>query len=629
MQIITDLGTYQYPLSTIRYDLLSDGAEAPTSISLPYNAELYIYLTSDLYLHFPDDDTLVDYIRVRGAFSPLFDYHVSFEEIGESNTGISLAGDGENGYTISYTGSADARQPGLWRGQLKITVTPPLVAIPVKTYSYSISIIALDKYLVEEGKLHVAEPVDIGNEAIFMSDPDNRTQYLLFASTADFNCVQSYSIFTGSEQPFEYVKLKISKKQLSVAAPDLMDRIISGKNIVTLIGPGQGQYKVTTCKKSNTEWTVTAYSISELIRGITTSGTINISELGTPYDVLVDLAMNAFSSISSGSLLPPPVQGVAALFHRDRNVWEIETAPEGQESNTLIFAKGTSVWYIMSVCALKLGCKLWVANGTLYIIDTTITGSDIQSDNTIMITPVGLKITDIDTIYLNRNGEFPYSLTQTQEALLSNIVDLPTLGKEGQNVLRNVVTVEFDSRNDYRTADPDGVIIEHEGTDPSEVGTKKGAVVSDSNEDILSQSIRYFTEISHTIKIPEFGYANAKAVATQTAKMFCDAETSISFRVRELIEETEDAGGVPVTTRTWRPTFDQLTHVHNIYDYTDDVIVSSTLNFNHGQRLASKAMLSLIEYSFPEHITTYTFGMSTPTDVTQNTSIIQNTLYNG
>ena len=200
MQVITALGTYQDPQSNARYDLLSDGVDAPTSLTLPKNAEMYIYLTSDLHLHFPNDDGLLAYLyRTYPSQGNRYRYQVSFTETGQSNTGISLTTDENGEYLISYTDPDP--QPALWRGRLLIKITEVwLFAVhTVYTAEFSISIIALDKHLVEEGKLHVAEPVDIGNEAIFMSDPDNRTQYLLFASTADYNCVQSYSIFTGSE----------------------------------------------------------------------------------------------------------------------------------------------------------------------------------------------------------------------------------------------------------------------------------------------------------------------------------------------------------------------------------------------------------------------------------------------
>ena len=343
-----------------------------------------------------------------------------------------------------------------------------------------------------------------------------------------------------------------------------MDRIIAGRNIVTLIGPGQGQYIVTSCKKSSTVWTVTAYSISEQIRSLTTSSEIQITSYATPFDAITGLAMDAFSRISpnenrSFSIPPAPVQGVAALFRKANNRWETEADLPG--SGTLRFGKGESVWYIISVCALKLGCKLWVADGTLYVVDTSIISSNPVEDDTYQVTPSSLNFTDIDTIYLNTSGEYPYRMSESQESLLSNVVGLPSPGKEGQEVIRNKIIVEFDESNDYRTADSRGIVTDNQ----EGAGTAKGTAESDATNDTIA-SVNYFNEKAYSVKIPQFGYRNAKAVANQLASMYCDAETSISFDVRELIEETRQVGDETVKVRTWYPTFGQLTRIHNIYD---------------------------------------------------------------
>ncbi len=626
MKTISDLGTIQSPLESAVYNLYQYGYDHPDSFTLPSSTKIYLLKTGSISLSIPGENILKSYVESTRPYYRYWEWSIEFTEDSSGGTGIQISGNATDGWVLASPISG--MDNGIWKGTFRIKARGSISSTglglqTIVSDRIQISIIALSEVLPEEGSIHVAEPIGFGDEAVIMSDPYNKVDYLLFASNMEYNCVESYSIFTGSEQPFEYVKLKISKKQLSVVAPDLVGRIVAGKNIVTLIGPGQGQYIVTSCKKSSNVWTVTAYSISEQIRGVVTSNEIQITSYASPFDAITSLAMDAFSRMATGGSSPAPVQGVAALFKKSNNKWENETLP-GQ--GVLRFGVGENLWYIISVCALKLGCKLWVADGTLYVVDTTImtNGPPSEDTNTYQVTPSTLNFTDIDAIYLNTSGEYPYRMTESQQSLLSNIVGLPSPGKEGQEVIRNKVTVTFNESNDSRTADGRGIITD--GQDGA--GTMKGTAESDVTGNVKS-SIEYFNEKSYTIKIPQFGYKNAKAVANQIAAMYCDAETSISFDVRELIEKTIQVGDETVQSREWQPTFNQLTRVHNIYDYSNDLTVSSRMNFNRNIILPSKAMLSLIEYKFPEHVTTYTFGISTPTDITQNTSIIKNALNNG
>ena len=618
----------------VSYALYADGVDAPTSIALPTNATIYVLKETSINLTIPNTDTLVSYIEEKGGFAPSlyhWSWNISLTETDNGGTGISLTGNSVDGWTISVADGESTA--GGWKGTLNMRgkLAPSEHSfITLKTYYFiqNITIIVVDPSLPETGTLHTATPVGLPDEAIFMSDPSNKQDFLLFASNMDYNCVSSYTLFTGSEQPFEYVEIELSKKQLSVVAPDLMNRIIAGKNIVTLIGPGQGQYIVTSCKKSDTTWTIIAYSVSEQIRSLTTTSEITLDAYGTPYDILVDQALDGFSRLAMDNM-PAPVQSVAALFYKDRNSWKPETLPTSDpgDPKPLTFARGTSVWYLISVCALKLGCKIWVSDGTLYVIDPSIIRSNPDDVNSnIAVTPAELTTTEIDTIYLNRNGPYPLRLTEGQEALLSNIVNLPKIGKEGQEVLRNKVIIEFNEKNDARIADDRGIVSAGQVGE----GTKKGTAESGNDKDLVNGSLAYFDTKSFTTSIPEFGYENAKVVADQIAEMYCDAETSISFSVRELFEETKEVGseGETVTVRTWKPTFGQLTHIHNIYDYSNDLVVSTKVNFNRSVKMPSKGMLSYIEYKFPEHVTTYTFGVSTPTDMAQNNSIIKNAINN-
>ena len=79
----------------------------------------------------------------------------------------------------------------------------------------------------------------------------------------------------------------------------------------------------------------------------------------------------------------------------------------------------------------------------------------------------------------------------------------------------------------------------------------------------------------------------------------------------------------------WVPFFTPLTRATKIIDYTNDVVLSARCNFDPNTIMMQKSMLSYIETKFPEHTTKYTFGVSTPTDLSQNNSMVLNAINNG
>jgi hypothetical protein len=411
---------------------------------------------------------------------------------------------------------------------------------------------------------------------------------------------------------------------------------------------------VTSVKKNSDSWTVIAYSIAEQLRSATLHREMILNPTNTPASIIRDLVSYGLSTMVSR--IPgqgEPITQMVWLYKQVYNTWPPEKdGPSEEDEYNAVFPVGTNIWYIINICALKLGCKVWVANSVMYIVDTDYNPSDRASyfmspDPDVSGIPF---FRDIDTIYLNRSGVFPYFVDKDQEALLSNIVGLPEPGKEGQEVLRNKIKVSFNEKTDQRTFNSDNRV-----TEPTEqAGQSKGTIESIPyyvyiTDDIkwvyrpqslsetiggvtydmtlVRDSMEYFSEKQFSYAIPEIGYNAAKSIADLTAKKYCDAETSISFEVREMIEDESALSTIPV--RKWYPTFQPLTRVGNIVDYSNDLSIDTRCNFTSGVVMRSKGMLSLLERRFPEHITKYTFGIHTPTDMSQNTSIIQNAIRNG
>lgn len=634
MTQITNLGTFEAPLTEFAYTLyaddatnytIADGAEVYVSTSLSGNG-IHISIPTATY----ESDATIPWRPDRVVLSV---------SLTPSNLACTVDHNPGGGLKYVLSSTSNTLDPGTIGIQLKFQIhIAGSIYTTLSTRSFTINLIPVNTG--SEGDVWsspaatrdeiVPQEQQMQDEMILMSDPSDTMDYLIYSNKTPYNCIESYKWISGSEQPFEYVVLDISKKQLSVLAPDLMDRIIAGKNVVTIIGPGQGTYIVTSCKKNSSTWRVTAYSNAERIKAIKTTRSINMShDVATPSHILFELASEGFSTISSSSPVRP-IQAIVYLYRASNDTWEIE--PTGYSKTPMIVPAGTSIWYLMSVCALKLGCKLWVANSNLYVVDPSISFNDTSSE---IIRSDGLQAVELDTIYLNREGYFPLETTPAQEILLKNITNLPSPGKEGIEVLRNKIFIEIDADKDYRSADSiTGLIAQGQ---PGE-GTKRGIIESDPvmtdaspvYPTLVSGSINYFKEIAFSYQLPQLGYANAKKIANLTAETFCDAETSISFEVREMTEESSvDTEGRTSYIRRWVPIFNQLTRIHNIIDYSNDLHISTKCNFGTGSTiLHAKGLLSKVERTFPEHIARYTFGISTPTDLSQSTSIIYNSINN-
>jgi len=473
-----------------------------------------------------------------------------------------------------------------------------LTAGTTTTYTWSFSIMA-DPDADDESStptVNRGEGVDIQREEqIFMSDIDNLSQYLIYQSESDYNCVESYTIYGGSEQPFEYVKLKINRKQLSVLAPELIDYIIPGRNIITLFGPGRGEYVVTKCSKSNDTWTVVAYATMEQIRGLVITESRSFTELA-PADMITNLVRSTPDMLAvSGSNPLNLIHEIAFLVRASNNSW---ANPVG-----CAFEAGTNVWYAIQVCALKLNAKVWLTDGVLYVIDTSLTAQEALNPSTTFSSLGQSKspFNDIGTIYLNSEGGFPINPTEYQQDIISNVVDTPELGEDGSEVLRNTVTITYKGNM---------------------------TTMSDNNGNPANSRSIYNMKM-HSLTIPQISEGDAKAIANLMANKYCDSETSISFSMAEIVESTETEDGVTTTHFRWYPFFTPLTRAEKIVDYVNESTTSITSNLDLTSKFYNKGMLSLYESSFPQHITKYTFGISMPTDVSQNNSIILSAINNG
>lgn len=203
----------------------------------------------------------------------------------------------------------------------------------------------------------------ISDFSIFMSTADQRTWYPLhiFRNDMTETCVSTYTIYSGPNNPFEYIKMVLTKQDMAKMAPDLKT-IEPGKNLLSVNAVGGGQYTVTSCKYSNKQYTITAYINADKIRRYTYES----SQVMTPiehiryilstgkYGVRYDEAAN------SGSLL------------------KFDGCEEYPDKITI--PKGTEVWTALQMCAMLIGCRIFFAEGIAYVVGW----NKAPEDNTFM-----------------------------------------------------------------------------------------------------------------------------------------------------------------------------------------------------------------------------------------------------
>ena len=483
------------------------------------------------------------------------------------------------------------------------------------------------------------DPINTKDMTIRMTSSDGLVEYLLYCNNLSttgslekktLNCVSSYSLKGGPEQPFEFLTMILSKKRMSVVAPNLVGDIVAGKNRITVNAMGKGEFIVTKVSGS-TDYKITAYSINETYRSTAVGVRIPFGKdsNSTPFDIIKTIF--ATNRESYGSELKPvtfTMNRVAYAYRESNNVWD--------DHFQCTFDNNSSAWYVLSVCALKLNCKIWFSDEIAYVVDMSIPVNELKSESIATnLIPIGGTaavggITDIQNIYLNTSDPFPLSATPEELKFPLSVCDSIKLGDEGAETIHNSIRVQFDDKKDDRSSES----LENGGY---KLGFTRTGVIYDqqddiyavdlSNRPILDQSQKKYGIKEITYNIKEFGNYDADDVAIKVAESNCDSEQSIGFKLKELHKEIVDGH----TVSYWQKYFPSITHVDKIYDYSHDLINTNMSNYKYGgayHKLPGKLCLSTFEHNFPEGTTEYWFGIIKPTDVSQNSSEITNALYN-
>ena len=482
------------------------------------------------------------------------------------------------------------------------------------------------------------DKINFEDMSVCMTSSDGLSTYTLYrkgilinGEKHDLNCVSSYTLKGGPEQPFEYLVMEISKKRLSVVAPNLLNDIIAGRNRVTLNAMGKGTFIVTKCSTSSTTYKIIAYSTCEIYRSTSINQTVfkfGGETLTTPFNIIYTI-LTTQREVGMGSNITPvyfTADTIKYAFFASNNVW-------GHTRDECSFSNNSSSWYIISVCALKLNCKVWFSDGYAYLIDPTITQPMLAYPEQYGITTnIAHYNSHISKIYLNESEPYPLSATDTERKFSKSVCDTISLGDEGAETICNFIKVQFDSEKDGRNSAALKKGNYMRGLTATclirPAGSNRYVVDTSSNQKIAQSQAKYGIK-QIVYKIPEIGNVDADDIAIKVAESYCDGEQSVGFKLKEMHIERNQQGAV--TTKYWQKYFPSFTQVDSIIDYSNDLVLSNRSNYLiNGERPAmpNKLCLSTFEHNFPEGTTKYWFGIMKPTDITQNTSEISNAIYN-
>lgn len=423
--------------------------------------------------------------------------------------------------------------------------------------------------------------------AIFIYDNDDNPCCILGTSDdgSEINCVSSYTLYGGLEQPFEYIQIKIPKKKLAQVAPTLTEEygIVAGKTTLQLYAVGTCNMTVTKCKLSGNTYTITAYSNAEKIRGYTLSG-------GARYTPSFWIRY----ILTSGQFGVTYTEGSTLIMHFNDDI-----------STTIQFSEGTNVWYILQVCAMLLGAKVFFSGNNAYVVDYRLADG-------------GSVISDVGTIDLYGSSEY--------EAMVTDTVDL---GDEGTDTIINKQIIKYST-----SISEDGSVT---STDVQSVTCSDDASIStfgemSGNAITIAEMFSATVEVTSSDEEDEEEDTSAEDAASELLNLAetwgnnyvsyrSEPQQSISFSLKEMVEYN----GEPY----WREYFSPCSRATSIIDSVDEVTVTNNSVVDSSRSpVYQRLLLSNYERTYPEGITTYTWGVMQTVDLSTSTSTILGTINN-
>ncbi len=414
---------------------------------------------------------------------------------------------------------------------------------------------------------------------ITISDASRLNSYLIMSNELEVNCVKEYTITGGINQPFEMLTMKIPKKRLVSVAPDLVDNIIVGKSQIELSAYGSGIFIVTKCSLSKTDYSITAYAISELIKSRTTDTAYDRAT--RPLSIMQEILRkgivingSTINYIDYGNSSSTLVVGI----DNANNIWNGDVS----------FPIGSNAWKVLQICALKLGAKIWFSEDKCYIVDTRVSEEDKER-------LPGTFTTDYGAI----------TLFAEYGTLHKDVVGNAESGDESTSTVSNVIEVSYSQYNEE---------------------SKQYETLTEIVED--RASIDYYGEKQgNKLNLSDFIFNRNDAVMMCENQMsyIRDSQVSIGYTVKEIVATALGQG--------WIRTYDYSAMATEVYDDVNEIRAKNISRSREGSlptdTFNNLLTLSSYERKFPAGTSKYWWGVQQATDLSQTMSNIQNAINRG
>lgn len=493
---------------------------------------------------------------------------------------------------------------------------------------------------------------------VSLSDSKQSVRYPILYDEG--GCVSSYTLCGGPETPFEYARLTIPKKKLAQTVPSLFSNgecdIKAGKNLLTINAVGTSNMTVTKVKLGSDDYTITAYCNAERVRGYVLSGGKSMKPMEWIRHILCS---NQYGlNFTDASM-----------------VWQFDRAAAEKLGN-ISFKDGTNVWYILQICAMCVGARVFFANNMAYVIDYRSTGDALKDFGTVDLHPTNsnamyaaatLGNTDlgdegVDTIlntltvncttntadgkdesyqytyrdeasvdvYTERSGGTMY-LNELKQTDPGKIEDDPD--EKGGEVTENGLSLNLEDVNTVfyvgDTFNHDGIRISYkekaEGSDEEKTVQVNPGDCEFSEPDMKERGTKEVKvtydgkSATYTIVVKMPVYNQAEKFAENYISYRREPQQSVSFTLKEM----RMSGGEP----TWVPYFGPVAAASEIRDEQNDVYVDNISDID-GEEMIQKLVLSSYEREYPQGRTTYTWGVMASIDLSSSTSQITTNLSN-
>lgn len=546
----------------------------------------------------------------------------AFNSDGETNLSDFYPTIKRNVYIKSLSYSFPVGYPDLVTGSLSINTGSMTCAGRVKSIA--------DELKNELGTDRITEtnPVATGKmiteaEQFTACSSSAGTEYyplMINLDDGDYNCISSYELKGGPTEPFQSLSLIIAKKRLTNLVPSLADDIKPGRNQIFIHTVGDCNMIVTKCKSSGTDYRITAYAFEEAYRGLAIGEPIECGPdkpYATPFEVITHLLDNTYE-VGYGISLRYSTEKIKYNYAEVNNTW----------SDVVSFDSSSTVWYVLSVCAMRMGCTIWFQDGYVYIVDLTTAKDETTKDRTMVSNLVKeMKVNPDDTIdlktydarYLNASPYSPakiepvdaggYRIT-ADYAFCAGVIGTPDISDSGTDSLVNSVLVKYTG---YLEENDQSPYTDYVSTS---VGSGDGRIkASQERYGVRDKDVK--------INISGLRQGDAQAIADLYPRRLCDTQQTVTFTVSEEYGEGD--------TKRWQSYFPAIAYINSIIDHNTDTILTNRSNFKINEKVVTlydKLMVSKFVRSFPDRTTEYTVGNVTVSDFTQTISTVLTAINN-